>query len=305
MTATAANRQPKTGRRARAARSESAADSRQATARSEAGADNRQYALCIEDLSVAYGATRVLSDIHLRVPAGTLTAIVGPNGAGKSTLLRAILDIVPKISGQIIIFDEPYRLHRFMTAFVPQRNSIDWQYPVDVLDVVTMGLYRQIGWVRRITAAHRQRAMEALRQVDMVDHAHTHISELSGGQQQRIFIARALVQDAQLYFLDEPFAGVDAKTEAAIIALLKRLRDDGKTAVVVHHDLRTVRQYYDRVIMLNRTIIADGETERVFTADNLHRCYGGQIAIIDHHPPTPTAHQRRSPAPTAPRTGTP
>lgn len=243
-------------------------------------------ALHIEDLSVAYGATRVLSDIHLRIPAGKLVGIIGPNGAGKSTLLRAILDIVPKISGQIMIFDEPYRLHRFMTAFVPQRTSIDWQYPVNVLDVVTMGLYRQIGWIKRVTGAHRRRATEALEEVGMAEHAHTHISELSGGQQQRIFIARALVQEAQLYFLDEPFAGVDAKTEAAIILLLKRLRDDGKTAVVVHHDLRTVRQYYDHLVVLNRTIIADGETEKVFTADNLYRCYGGQIAVIDHAPHT-------------------
>lgn len=245
-----------------------------------------ESALHIEDLSVAYGATRVLSDIHLRIPTGTLTAIIGPNGAGKSTLLRAILDIVPKISGRIMIFNEPYRLHRFLTAFVPQRNSIDWQYPVNVLDVVTMGLYRQIGWMRRVRKVHKQQAMRALEEVGMSEHAHTHISELSGGQQQRIFIARALVQEAQLYLLDEPFAGVDAKTEAAIITLLKRLRDEGKTAIVVHHDLRTIREYYDYVVAINRTIVAAGETDAVFNQDTLYRCYGGQIAIIDHAEPT-------------------
>jgi len=237
-------------------------------------------ALRIEDLSVAYGNERALSDIHLKVPTGALTGIIGPNGAGKSTLIRAILDIVPKISGQVMLFGEPYRLHRFLTAFVPQRSSIDWHYPVHVLDVVTMGLYREIGWIRRIRSAHRERAMAALEQVGMAEYAHTHISRLSGGQQQRVFVARALVQDAQLYFLDEPFAGVDAKTEAAIVLLLKELRERGKTAVVVHHDLRTVQHYYDYLIMLNKRVVASGETEAVFTPDNLTQCYGGQIAII-------------------------
>ena len=237
-------------------------------------------ALQIEDLSVAYGNTRVLSDVHVQIPSGKLTGVIGPNGAGKSTLLRAVLDIIPKISGQIMIFGEPYRLHRFLTAFVPQRNSVDWQYPVNVLDVVTMGLYRQIGWVRRVKKAHLKQSMRVLEEVGMAEYAHTHISQLSGGQQQRVFIARALVQDAQLYFLDEPFAGVDAKTEAAIVLLLQKLRDGGKTAVVVHHDLRTVQQYYDNVIILNKTIVASGDTNTVFTTENITHCYGGQVAIV-------------------------
>ena len=237
-------------------------------------------ALQIEDLSVAYGNTRALSDVHVQIPSGKLTGIIGPNGAGKSTLLRAVLDIIPKISGQIMIFGEPYRLHRFLTAFVPQRNSVDWQYPVNVLDVVTMGLYRQIGWMKRVKKMHLQQSMRVLEEVGMAEYAHTHISQLSGGQQQRVFIARALVQDAQLYFLDEPFAGVDAKTEAAIVLLLQKLRDGGKTAIVVHHDLRTVQQYYDNLIILNKMIVASGDTSTVFTTENITRCYGGQVAIV-------------------------
>lgn len=242
-----------------------------------------QHALVIEDLSVAYERNRVLSDVHIKIASGKLVGIIGPNGAGKSSLLKAIMEIIPKISGQIMVFGEPYAIHRSLTAYVPQRNSVDWDYPVTVLDVVAMGLYRQIGWFKKVRRVHRERALNALKQVEMDQYAHRQISKLSGGQQQRVFIARALAQDAQMYFMDEPFAGVDAKTEEAIITLLKNLRMQGKTAIVIHHDLRTVQKYFDHLVLLNRTIIASGETGRVYTPDNLNACYGGQVAYIDQH----------------------
>jgi len=234
----------------------------------------------IEDLTVSYQERPVLWDIDLDIPPGVMAAIVGPNGAGKSTLIKAVLGLVRPVAGHVRIFGLPVSAVRSRVGYVPQRQSVDWDFPASVLDVVLMGLYGQLGWLRRPGKAERARAMAALEQVGLEDYARRQISQLSGGQQQRVFIARALVQDADLYFLDEPMAGVDAVTEAAIVALLKQQRDAGKTVVVVHHDLQTVARYFDWLVMLNQRIIAQGPVAEVYTSANLRAAYGGQLALI-------------------------
>ncbi len=238
-------------------------------------------ALHVRDLTVAYYRKPVLWDVDLDVPHAVVAGIVGPNGAGKSTLIKAILDLVPHTSGTVKIFGQPYRRQRRRVGYVPQRESVDWEYPITALELVAMGLYRKIGWFRPVGQAYRKQALEALADVGMADLAHRQISRLSGGQQQRIFLARALVQDAEVYFMDEPFAGVDASTEKAIIEILQRLRADGKTVFVVHHDLETVRQYFDYLIMLNMRIVAAGPVSDVFTSENLRRTYGGRLTLLD------------------------
>ncbi len=238
-------------------------------------------AVFVRDLTVAYGEKPVLWDIDLDIPTGSLTAIVGPNGAGKSTLIKSILDLVPAAAGTIRIFGEPYARNRKAVGYVPQRGSVDWDFPTDALDVVTMGLYGHLGWFRRPGKRERDIALGHLEQVGMSDFAKRQISQLSGGQQQRVFLARALAQGARLYFMDEPFAGVDATTEHAIVGILKALRNEGKTVVVVHHDLDTVPQYFERVALLNVRMIAEGPVAETFTPDNLQRTYGGKIAFLD------------------------
>jgi manganese/zinc/iron transport system ATP- binding protein len=236
--------------------------------------------LRIRDLTVAYHRKPVLWDINAEVPAGQLTGIIGPNGAGKSTLIKACLDLVPRVSGEIRVFGEPVSQARARVAYVPQRESVDCDFPVTAIDVVTMGLYRRIGWIRPVNRQHRAIAHQALERVGMQDYARRQISQLSGGQQQRLFLARALVQNADLYFMDEPFAGVDAATERAIVALLQQLRADGKTVLVVHHDLQTVRAYYDRVLLLNLRVVAHGTTDDVFHEENLRKTYGGRLTLL-------------------------
>lgn len=240
-----------------------------------------QFALHVEDLTVSYRNDPVLWDIDLDVPPGVLAAIVGPNGAGKSTLLKAALGLVPPVAGHVRFFGRRFSELRQRIGYVPQRQSVDWDFPASVLDVVMMGLYGRLGWLRRPGRRERVTAMDALRRMGMQDFAERQIAELSGGQQQRVFLARALVQEADLYLLDEPLAGVDATTEAAIIALLRELRAEGRTVVVVHHDLQTVRRYFDWLVMLNLRIIAQGPVAEVYTAENLRRTYGGQIALIE------------------------
>ncbi len=238
-------------------------------------------AVYVRDLTVAYEEKPVLWDVDLDIPNGSLTAIVGPNGAGKSTLIKTILGLVPAAAGTIRIFGEKYDLNRKAVGYVPQRGSVDWDFPTDVLDVVEMGLYGHYGWFKRPGKAGRLTALDCLEQVGMADFAKRQISQLSGGQQQRVFLARALAQSARLYFMDEPFAGVDATTEVAIVDILKKLRDAGKTVVVVHHDLDTVPTYFDRVVLLNVRLIATGPVAETFTPDNLQRAYGGKIAFLD------------------------
>jgi manganese/zinc/iron transport system ATP- binding protein len=240
-----------------------------------------EYALHVRDLTVAYYRKPVLWDIDLDVPPSVVAGIVGPNGAGKSTLIKAILDLVAHASGTVEIFGKSYRKQRRIVGYVPQRESVDWEYPISALELVAMGLYRKIGWFRPVGPAYRARALEALDEVGMADLAHRQISRLSGGQQQRIFLARALVQEADVYFMDEPFAGVDASTEKAIISILQRLRAEGKTVFVVHHDLESVRDYFDYLIMLNMRVVAAGPVADVFTTENLRRTYGGRLTLLD------------------------
>ncbi|GAB4428122.1 MAG: metal ABC transporter ATP-binding protein [Chloroflexi bacterium OHK40] len=239
-------------------------------------------ALDITDLTVAYRDKPVLWDIDMSVPAGTLMAIVGPNGAGKTTLIKATLGLVRPAAGQTLIFGRPYAEQRRLVGYVPQRGSVDWDFPTSVLDVVMMGRYGSLGWLRRPGQRERALALEALEKVRMADFASRQISQLSGGQQQRVFLARALVQDAQIYFMDEPFQGVDAVTERAIVALLQDLRASGKTVVVVHHDLQTVPEYFDWVTLINVRRIASGPVAEVFTEANLRATYGGRIAFLGH-----------------------
>ncbi len=235
----------------------------------------------IHDMTVAYHRKPVLWDIDLIVPEGRLVGIVGPNGAGKSTLIKAVLGLIPAASGRVTFYGEPYARQRHRVGYVPQRESVDWDFPVTVADVVTMGTYGQLGWLRRPGARQHETARRCLDQVGMAKFADRQIRQLSGGQQQRVFLARALAQGAQIYFMDEPFAGVDAATESAIIGLLQSLRESGKTVLVVHHDLPTVRQYFDHVILLNMRLIAAGPTESTFTNENLQKTYGGRLTILD------------------------
>lgn len=237
-------------------------------------------ALHVEDLTVSYRGAPVLWDIDVDVPPGVMAAIVGPNGAGKSTFLKAVLDLVPITAGHICLFGAPYRGQRRRVAYVPQRSTVDWDFPTTALDVVMMGRYGHLGWLRWPGRDTRDRAMAALEQMGMAGFARRQIAELSGGQQQRVFLARALVQDADLYILDEPMAGVDATTERAIVALLHRLRDQGRTVIVVHHDLQTLRDYFDWLVMLNVRVIAQGPVAEVYTPENLARAYGGQVALL-------------------------
>src|SRR6185503_7403747 len=222
--------------------------------------------LSIHDLTVAYHRKAVIWDVDYNAPSAKLIAIVGPNGAGKSTLIKAVLDLLPKVSGDVLVFGKPYRTQRNRVAYVPQRESVDWDFPVNALDIVAMGLYRKIGWCWPVTRPYKVRALEALDRVGLADFAYRQISHLSGGQQQRVFLARALVQDADLYLMDEPFAGVDASTERAVIGILRRLRAEGKTVLVVHHDLQSVEDYFDHVLLLNMRLIAAGPTSEVFTS---------------------------------------
>lgn len=237
-------------------------------------------ALSIHDMTVAYHRKPVLWDIDLDIPEGKLVGIIGPNGAGKSTLIKASLDLIPRASGEVRIYGKPYREQRRRVAYVPQRESVDWDFPVSALDVVAMGLYGKLGWFKRVRSTERGAAREALARVGMADYAERQISQLSGGQQQRVFLARALVQDADLYFMDEPFAGVDAATERAIVALLGSLRSEGKTVLVVHHDLQTISEYFDHLLMINMRVVAVGPTEEVFHEENLRKTYGGRLTML-------------------------
>lgn len=237
--------------------------------------------LSIRDLTVAYHRRPVVWDVDYVAPMGKLVAVIGPNGAGKSTLIKACLDLVPHVSGSVKFFGEPYHKVRNRVAYVPQRSSVDWDFPVSALDVTAMGLYRQIGWFRWVTKKYREQALHALDRVGMADFSKRQIRQLSGGQQQRVFLARALAQDADLYLMDEPFAGVDAATERAIVSLLQELRSAGKTALVVHHDLQTVPQYFDDVLLLNLRLVASGPTSIAFTEENLKRTYGGKLSLLD------------------------
>ena len=234
--------------------------------------------LAIRGLTVSYGQAPAVFSVDATIEAGMMTAIVGPNGAGKSTLLKAALGIVKPLAGQITAFGQPTAKSRARIAYVPQRASVDWDFPVRAVDVVLMGMYRKLGLLRRVRGDDMAMAMDCLARVGMEGFADRQIGQLSGGQQQRVFLARALAQGADLYLLDEPFAGVDAATERAIIDVLKALRDDGKTVVAVHHDLSTVPDYFDNVLMINVRKMAEGPVATTFTEEALQATYGGRLA---------------------------
>jgi len=234
----------------------------------------------IHDLTVSYNKKPVLWDIDLTIPKGSLAGIIGPNGAGKSTLIKSIMGLVPPASGYIKIFDKSLKEVRKNVSYVPQRGSVDWDFPASVLDVVLMGRYGHIGLFKYIRKADKEMAMEALRKVGMEGYYKRQISELSGGQQQRVFLARSLAQQADLYFMDEPFAGVDAATEKAIIGLLQQMSKNGKTVVVVHHDLQSAPNYFDWILLLNTRLVASAPTSQAFTPELLKETYGGKLTLF-------------------------
>ena len=245
------------------------------------GEGNQTLAIKIEQLSVNYDKTPVLWDIHCSIPEGKLVGVIGPNGAGKSTLLKTLLGMTDPLSGKVEFFGQPLKKVRRRVAYVPQRSSVDWDFPITVFELVLMGRYGKLGFLKRPKMADKEAAKQALEMVGMLPFAHRQISQLSGGQQQRIFIARALLQDADLYLMDEPFAGVDLATEKAIISLMDKLKAQGKTLLVVHHDLTTVDAYFDWVIMLNTCLIASGPVAEVFNQETILRTYGRSSALLD------------------------
>lgn len=238
------------------------------------------YALKVENLTIAYHKKPVVEDVTFEVPEGNLIGIIGPNGAGKSTLIKGILELVPRLAGKVTINGASYKSMRKTIGYVPQRESVDWDFPTNALDVVMMGRYGHLGWLKRPGKEERLKALECLEKVGMVEFANRQISQLSGGQQQRIFLARALAQEADIYFMDEPFVGVDAATEKAIIQLLTELKEKGKTVLVVHHDLSTVKEYFDWTMLLNKKVMKIGPTEEVFIPEYLQETYGGRLAIL-------------------------
>lgn len=234
--------------------------------------------LAVRGVTVSYGEKPAIFSVDATFPAKAMSAIIGPNGAGKSTLLKAALGVIPRLSGEVYVFGRPIEKTRERIAYVPQRASVDWDFPTTVMDVVQMGLYRKVGLLGRLSGQMTAWVQDCLDRVGMADFAHRQIGQLSGGQQQRVFLARALAQDADLYLLDEPLAGVDAATERAIIDVLKLVKSEGKAVVAVHHDLSTVRDYFDHVFLINVRRMAEGPVATAFTTDNLQATYGGRLA---------------------------
>lgn len=223
-------------------------------------------AIEIKNLTVAYGENIALEDLNLNIEVGSLMALVGPNGAGKSTLIKTILKFLKQITGEI-------KINAKTLAYVPQRNSVDWDFPTTLFDVVEMGCYGRVGLFKRVSKGEKQKVLKAIEQVGMLEFKDRQISELSGGQQQRAFIARALVQEADIYLMDEPFQGVDSTTEKSIVEILKQLKAEGKTIIVVHHDLQTVPAYFESVALINKAVIVSGKISEVFTQENIDVTY--------------------------------
>jgi len=241
----------------------------------------KSSALRVDQLTVNYDKTPVLWDVHFEIPEGKLVGIIGPNGAGKSTLLKSLLGMTKPLSGVIEFYGKPFKKVRNQIAYVPQRSSVDWDFPITAFDLVLMGRYGKLGYFKWAKASDKEAARRALDMVGMLAFADRQISQLSGGQQQRLFIARALLQDADFYLMDEPFAGVDMATEKAIIGLMDALKAEGKTLCVVHHDLGTVDTYFDWVIMLNTCLIASGPVAEVFHKETIMRTYGRGANLLD------------------------
>ena len=234
----------------------------------------------LHDITVTYHKKPVLWDIDLTLPSGSIIGIIGPNGAGKSTMIKAMMGLIDLSSGYVKMFNKTLDQVRSRVSYVPQKESVDWDFPASVIDVVLMGRYGKLGLFTRPRKADKEVAMECLRRVDMDGYANRQISQLSGGQQQRVFLARALAQEADLYFMDEPFAGVDAATEKAIVNLMKTMSKQGKTVVVVHHDLQSAREYFDWAVLLNLRLIASGPAHAVLTTALLQETYGGKLTLL-------------------------
>jgi manganese/zinc/iron transport system ATP- binding protein len=241
----------------------------------------KPFALSVEQLTVNLDKTPVLWDVHFEIPQGKLVGIIGPNGAGKTTLLKCILGMIPALSGRVRFFDQTLKAAQRRLAYVPQRSSVDWDFPITVFDVVLMGRYARLGLFKRPSQADKEAALHVLEMVGMSAFAKRQINQLSGGQKQKLFVARALLQEADLYLMDEPFAGIDMATEKELMALFNQLRAEGKTLLIVHHDLAQVTRYFDWLVMLNTCLIASGPTKETFQAENILRTYGRSRAVLD------------------------
>jgi len=254
------------------------------------GCNNKISPLTIQGLTVAYNNKPAIWELDYEAPVGGLVAVLGPNGAGKSTMIKSILGLVPKLNGEIRVFGQRYNKRRGNIAYVPQRSSVDWDFPISAGEVVAMGLYRKIGWARRVREIHRETALHYLSRVKMRELADRQIGQLSGGQQQRVFLARALAQEANLYLMDEPFSGVDATTEQTIIDVMREVTANGATVICVHHDLHTVSNYFNYALILNIRAIASGTIDEVLTKQNLEAAYGEGLAnaktTFEMKPPT-------------------
>lgn len=242
---------------------------------------NNNTSISVKNLSVAYHKKPVLWDVNVDLPKGELIAIVGPNGAGKSSLLQSILGIIPIISGKIEILGKRYKQVQSLVSYMPQRKTVDWDYPILVQDLVAMGLHSELKWYQHINSEHQNRIMAALEQVNLVPLAKRHISQLSGGQQQRVFMARALIQNADVYLMDEPFAGIDSASEKYIFDTISMLKSQGKTIIIVHHDLNMIKRYFDYVVFLNLRVITSGKVKDVFTEENIAKTYKGRLTLLE------------------------
>ena len=238
------------------------------------------HPIVIEGLSVSYDKKRVLSNVYLHLEEGKLIGVLGPNGAGKSTLFKAILGLIDSNAGNIKVYGEDIRENRKRMAYVPQRDEVDWTFPATVRDIVLMGRFPAKTIWQKMDATDHQKAKEAMEELSILDLADRQIGALSGGQQQRVFLARALCQEADILMLDEPFVGVDITTEEHIIRVLRKLSHEGKTLLVVHHDLSSVKAYFDQVILINQRLIAYGDTETTFVAENIANTYGAPHTIL-------------------------
>lgn len=233
----------------------------------------------VEDLTIAYHDRPVIWDVDLDIAENSRTVIIGPNGAGKSTLIKGMLGLIKPLSGYVTMMGKPYNKVYKEVAYMPQQGDVNWDFPTTVLDVVMMGLYVHLGWIRRPKRGDREIAMKALEKMGMEEFADRQIAKLSGGQKQRVFLARAIAQNARIYFMDEPLAGVDIKTEGIIMETIREFQEQGKTVIVVHHDLNTVEKYFDHVVMINKRVIAAGPLETVFTKENIATAYSNRVGV--------------------------
>jgi manganese/zinc/iron transport system ATP- binding protein len=237
--------------------------------------------ITVKNLTVTYNRKPAIKGINLKIGSGKIIGIIGPNGAGKSTLIKGILGFLPIDTGEVKIFGEPVKDVMKRVSYIPQKEQFDWDFPINVYDVVIMGRYPYLSLFGRPGAKDNEIAIKSLEKLEMIKYKDTQIRNLSGGQQQRIFLARALAQESEIYFMDEPFVGVDAKTEAAIFKLIHELKEQGKTILIVHHDLSRVKDYFDELILINQTLVAAGPTETVFTKENIEKTYGGRLTILE------------------------